>query len=170
MRGLASLIAVVVGGVLLFAAGDSRAADPVADVPIGAELDGVPRAWSIADEEAVRSAVLDYVEGIYDVQPERIERSVHPSLRKIGYERHPDGSWASSPMTFAQLRVLAERWNADGHLPPDAPKVIDVLDVLDQTASAKLVAAWGVDYFHLARVEGRWQIMNVLWQTPPSDD
>lgn len=124
--------------------------------------------WSAADEAAVREAVLDYVEGIYEVAPERIERSVHPELRKIGYVRRDDG-WMSTPMTFEQLRDLAARWNADDHLAADAPKEIAVLDVLDQTASAKLVADWGVDYFHLARIDGRWQIMNVIWQTPPAN-
>ena len=158
MRGLVAVVALVVGGGVFFLAGESPAADPV---------DGAV-AWSVADEEAVREAVLDYVEGVYDVQPERIERSVHPSLRKVGYVRRADGSWGSTPMTFEQLRDLSAQWNADGHLAPDAPKEIDVLDVLDQTASAKLVADWGVDYFHLARVDGRWQIMNVLWQTPPA--
>lgn len=145
---------------VLFLAADS----PVADPP------GLDATWSAADEEAVQQAVLDDVEGIYDVQPERIERSVHPTLRKVGYVRRPDGSWGSTPMTFAQLRDLAAEWNADGHLAADAPKRIDVLDVLDQTASAKLVADWGVDYFHLARIDGRWQIMNVLWQTPLGTD
>ena len=43
-----------------------------------------------------------------------------------------------------------------------------VFDVLDKTASAKLTAEWGVDYFHLAKVGGKWQIMYVLWQSPPA--
>jgi hypothetical protein len=153
-------MALAVGAGVLFMAGDSRASDPRAPEVT----------WAAADEAAVRQAVLDYVEGVYEVQPERIERSVHPTLRKVGYMRRPDGTWGSTPMTFEQLRELAAQWNADGHLPADAPKQIAVLDLLDQTASAKLVADWGVDYFHLARVDGRWQIMNVLWQTPPETD
>jgi hypothetical protein len=51
--------------------------------------------------------------------------------------------------------------------PERAPKEIRILDLLDQTASAKLIAHWGVDYFHLAKYDGRWMIVNVLWQTPP---
>ncbi|HET9479684.1 MAG TPA: hypothetical protein VFO72_10080, partial [Pyrinomonadaceae bacterium] len=41
------------------------------------------------DREAVRQAVLDYVEGIYNVEPSRIERSVSPNLAKIGFYRPP---------------------------------------------------------------------------------
>jgi hypothetical protein len=42
-----------------------------------------------------------------------------------------------------------------------------VLDVLDQTASAKIVAMWGIDYMHLAKYDGRWQIINIVWQAHP---
>ena len=36
---------------------------------------------------------------------------------------------------------------------------------MNQTASAKLTAAWGVDYFHLAKYGGKWKIVHVLWQS-----
>ncbi len=127
-------------------------------------------AWggSEADEKAVRAAILDYVEGVYELEPERIERSVHPELAKRGYYKS-DGAWVEIPMTFPQLVELAATYNDDGHIPADAPKKIELFEVLDKTASAKLTANWGVDYFHLAKVDGKWQIMNVLWQSQPED-
>ena len=39
--------------------------------------------------------------------------------------------------------------------------------MLDQTASAKIVAMWGIDYMHLAKYDGRWQIINIVWQAHP---
>ena len=33
----------------------------------------------------MKAAILDYVEGLYEVDSTRIERSVHPQLRKRGY-------------------------------------------------------------------------------------
>ena len=48
-----------------------------------------------------------------------------------------------------------------------APKTIEIFEVLDQTASAKLTARWGIDYLLLARYDGRWMISHVLWQSPP---
>ena len=127
-------------------------------------------AWggSKADEKAVRAAILDYVEGVYELEPKRIERSVHPELAKRGYYQR-DGAWVEVPMTFSQLVELAATYNEDGHIPADAPKKIELFEVLDKTASAKLTANWGVDYFHLAKVDGKWQIMNVLWQSQPED-
>jgi hypothetical protein len=42
--------------------------------------------------------------------------------------------------------------------------------VLDQTASAKLEAWWGIDHVHLAKFDGKWMIVNVAWQTFPAAD
>jgi hypothetical protein len=127
------------------------------------------QAQTDADREAVRQAALDYVEGIYNVDPSRIERSVHPKLAKLGFYRGPNDEAyrAGSTMTFERLVEIAKNYNKEGKLPKDAPKEVTVLDVLDQTASVKLVAEWGVDYMHLAKFDGKWMIVNVLWQSPP---
>lgn len=121
-----------------------------------------------ADKVAVRQAVLDYVEGVYEVAPERIERSVHTDLVKRGfYIKKGETAYTFAPMTFAELVNLAKTYNKSGRVPKDAPKEIVVFDILDQTASAKLTAVWGVDYFQLAKFNGKWMIVNILWQTPP---
>ncbi len=128
---------------------------------------GVWGADKQSDRKAVKEAVLDYVEGLYQVQPERIERSVHPDLWKRGFW-NDGGAYKLRPMTYEQLVNLAARWNKDGkNAGATSPKEIVIFEVLDQTASAKLVAEWGIDYFHLGKVDGRWMIMNVMWQSPP---
>ena len=116
------------------------------------------------DIEGVRAAVLDYVEGVYEVDPARIERSVHPSMRKHGFAFRR-GKYQEIPMTFEQLKRLAAQYNKNGQIPKDAPKEITIFEVMDKTASAKLVASWGMDYFHLAKYEGKWMITNVVWQS-----
>ena len=121
------------------------------------------------DAEGVHAAVLDYVEGIYDVQPERIERSVSTDLVKFGWFQS-NGAYRPAPMNFEQLRGLAARWNEGNRQGIDAssPKEIVVLDVLDKTAVAKLTAQWGIDYFQLEKIDGKWMIRHVLWQSHPS--
>lgn len=120
------------------------------------------------DRAAVRQAALDYVEALYEVDTMRVVRSVHPALTKYGYYR-ADGTYRGGAMTYEELKQLALRWNRNHRRvdPETAVKEIVVFDVLDKTASAKIVAHWGVDYMHLAKVEGRWMIRNILWQSPP---
>lgn len=120
------------------------------------------------DRAAVKQAALDYVEGVYEVDASRIERSVHPELAKRGfYIKKGETNYSASPMTFAELVNLAKTYNKNGRVPKDAVKEVTVLDILDQTASVKLVAVWGIDYMHLAKYDGKWMIVNILWQTPP---
>ena len=123
-----------------------------------------------ADREAVKQAVLDYVEGIYNVEPARIERSVSPNLAKLGFYR-PPAETAYRPgrsMAFQQLVEIAKTYNKEGKLRKDAPKDVEIYDVMDQTATVKLTAEWGIDYMHLAKVDGKWMIVNVLWQSHPA--
>jgi hypothetical protein len=119
------------------------------------------------DREAVRQAALDYVEGVYAVQPERIERSVHPTLVKRGfYKKDASAPYVESPMTYEQLVNLARTWNKEGKRDTSV-KQVTVLDVLDQTAAVKVTAAWGVDFMLLGKFDGTWKITQILWQSPP---
>ncbi|WP_281543201.1 nuclear transport factor 2 family protein [Maribacter aestuarii] len=122
------------------------------------------------DKASVQSAIEDYVNALYEVDPSKIERSVDTTLRKIGYW-YDDKSSAyrdNLPMTYQQLYDLAGSWNKDGNrITPDSPKEILIYEVNDKTATAKLTAEWGIDLFHLAKVDGQWKIMNIIWQSSP---
>jgi hypothetical protein len=122
-----------------------------------------------ADREAVRAAVLDYVEGFYEGDTVRLVRSVWTEVRKYGYWRSkPDAPYAGEAMPFGDFLSYAARIRSGASkTPAGAPKDIVVFDVQDQTASAKLTAWWGTDYLLLAKEKGRWMIIQVLWQSPP---
>ena len=119
------------------------------------------------EKEAVRQAALDYVEAIYNVQPERIERSVHPTLNKRGfYKKDATSPYVESPMTYEQLVKLASSWNKEGKRDTSVKEIV-ILDVLDQTAVVKLTASWGIDFMFLGKFDGKWKITQILWQSPP---
>lgn len=118
-----------------------------------------------ADVEAVRSAVLDYLEGLYSVAPQRIARSVSPDLAKYGWYVNQDGQEVWATMSYDELVALASRYNRNGTIPANAPREVEVFEVEDHIASAKLTASWGVDYLLLNKdTDGRWRIRQVLWQ------
>jgi hypothetical protein len=121
------------------------------------------------DKELVYAAIEDYVEALYKVQPERIQKSVHPNLTKKGFWKGDGKETYSTEMTMThqQLYDLAAKWNAKGDaITKDSPKLIEIYDVQDQTATGKLTAEWGTDYFQLAKYEGKWLIVNIMWQGP----
>jgi hypothetical protein len=122
-----------------------------------------------ADKAAVHQAALDYVEALYEADPSKIERSVHPNLTKRGFMRGANGQFGPmATMTYPQLVELTSSWNKAGTRDTSIKKV-EVLDVADQTAAAKITAQWGIDYMQLAKFDGRWKIVNIVWQTPPAN-
>ncbi len=120
------------------------------------------------DNELVLAAVEDYVLGLYDVAPDRIARSVDTSLHKIGYYDYKDEAYNHVPMTYQQLYDLAGTWNQKGdQANSESPRLIEIYEVHNKTASAKLTAQWGIDFMHLSKVDGTWKIMNIMWQSDP---
>lgn len=120
------------------------------------------------DYAGVHAAITDYVEGLYQADSTRIIRSVHPDLRKRGFWYSAKRSeWNDNvDMTYDQLVNLAARWNKSGNrVDENTPKEIKIYDINERTASGKLIAQWGMDYFQLAKIDGKWMIMNVLWQS-----
>lgn len=122
-----------------------------------------------SDRAAVEAAVRDYVEGFYQGDTTRLQRSVSPEVYKVGWFRPRNATaYESERMTWPEFISYANRVRTSGRTAPaTAPRDIVVFDVLDQTASARLTAFWGVDYLLLAKVNGRWTITHVLWQSPP---
>jgi len=48
-------------------------------------------------------------------------------------------------------------------------KDVTILDVYENAASVKIVASDWVDYLHVAKANGRWVIVNVLWELKPRE-
>jgi len=118
------------------------------------------------DRDAVQQAALDYLTAVYESKPELIERSVSTDLTKHGFMRQKDGSYRRGQMTYPQLLDVAKNWNAKKNQDVSV-KEVKVGEVLDQTATAMVRASWGTDFMQLAKIDGRWKIVNIVWQTPP---
>ncbi len=127
-----------------------------------------PSAAGADDRDAVERAVMDYVEAVEQGKPELIERGVHTDLAKIGFYRQaPGAGYQLAPMTFDELRELAATFKDKGYVPENPEHSIEILDMLDATASVKLTAFWGIDYMQLGKFDGEWKIIHVLWQSHP---
>jgi hypothetical protein len=123
-------------------------------------------AQSADDRKAVEKAILNYVEAFYEADTSKAYASVAPYIAKRGYYTQ-NGEPREATMSFAQLVSLSKQWKQTQNITANTPKKITVFEVLDKTASAKVEAKWGIDYFHLGKVNGKWMIINVLWQEHP---
>ena len=121
------------------------------------------------DRALIEKAIHNYVDAFYQADTTKAYESIAKDLAKRGYFTGKDGQVKEARMSFEQLIRLAQRWKSTQQITDASPKKITVFDVLDKIATAKVEAQWGIDYFHLARVNGTWTIIHVLWQDYPKN-
>src|ERR671917_276306 len=98
-----------------------------------------------ADSAGVRRAALDYIEGFYEGDSTKHVRSVRPEVYKYGFWLPRDSTrYQGEQMTWAQFLAYTRRMKSRSETTPaSAPRVVQLLDVQDQTAAAKVTAFWG---------------------------
>ena len=137
--------------------------------PAWSQSTPVAAAGTAADREAVRRAALDYVEGFYEGDSTKFLRSIRPDVFKYGFWRQRDStSYAGERMNWPEFFDYARRVKQNNRpAPATAPKKVEVFEVQNQTAVAKVTAFWGTDYLLLGKYDGKWMISSVMWQSPP---
>jgi hypothetical protein len=142
---------------------------PVRQVLLLTLLAAAPAAAQTAgDSAAIRTTALDYAEGWYTGDAERMGRAVHPELvKRIVVADTATGKSVLQNMGASAL-VNGTRHGYGKTTPRDQQqKDVTILDIFGNAASAKAVMADWVDYMQLAKVDGRWVIVNVLWEKKP---
>ena len=116
---------------------------------------------------AIKQTALDYIEGWYEGNAERMERALHPELAKRIVRSNQQGQSRLDQMSAMSL-VLGTRRGGGKSTPAEKQqKDVTVLDVFENAASVKIVASEWVDYLHMAKFGGKWVIVNVLWELKP---
>lgn len=124
-------------------------------------------AQSTADSAAIRAAALDYIEGWYAGNADRMERAVHPDLAKRIMNTDQRGRRVLGHQSAMTL-VLNTRGGGGKETPAaDQRKDVRILDIFGNAASVRIDAGTWVDFLHVARWNDRWVIVNVLWELRP---
>lgn len=119
-------------------------------------------AQTAADSAAIRETALDYMEGWYESNAERMERAVHPELAKRLVR------YATGELVQTTAEPLVEATGRREPDPPDRRRAeVRILDIFEHAASVRVTANDWIDYMHMAKVNGEWRIINVLWELSP---
>jgi hypothetical protein len=74
----------------------------------------------------------------------------------------PDGN-----MTFRQAVNYSKNvFEKKRFAKKNSPKIVQVMDIMNTIAAAKVTAWWGVDYILLSKQDNQWMIEQVLWEGP----
>lgn len=118
-----------------------------------------------ADSAGVHAASLEYIEGWYEGDAERMARALHSELVKRIHRRDPESErhWLD---TQGRSRLVAGTASGGGSRTPAEKRrtEVTVLDIFRGAAAVRIDAGEWIDYLHLVREDGRWQIVNVLWE------
>lgn len=130
---------------------------------------GALPAQSAADSAAIRQTALDYIEGYYEANAERMERALHPELAKRIVRTNPENGRSSLGQMSALSLVQGTRGGGGRDTPRERQqKDVTILDIYRGAASVKVIASDWIDYLHVAKWNGRWVIVNVLWELKPA--
>ena len=119
----------------------------------------------MTEKALIQQTVMGYIDAWYKQDAERGEKSLHPDLVKRIVRTDPE-----TGRNFLELmgaEKLADRWRSgDGKKTPreNQLKDITILDIFGKMATVKLETATWVDYMQLAKYDGHWLIVNILWE------
>lgn len=124
------------------------------------------QAQTAADSTAIVETALNYIEGWYEGNAARMEQSLHPDLAKRIVQSR-DGESMLQDMGATQLVEGTRRGGGQQTPTEQQRKDVTILDIYGNTASVKVFASDWVDYLHVAKWNGAWKIVNVLWELTP---
>jgi penicillin-binding protein-related factor A (putative recombinase) len=113
----------------------------------------------MTDETDIRNAALDYIEGWYEGNVERMQKAVHSKLVKRRFVS-PEEIWALDAPSMINITKEGRGKLPD---PSTGKKEISILAIDKNMASVKIVSDKFVDYLHLLKENNQWRIVDALW-------
>ena len=118
------------------------------------------------DIQAITDICHDYTAGWFTGDAERMRRALHPELvkRTIWHDLQAD-SWHVEPTLTAEKMVeFTAHGGGTKHPKHEQAYEITILDAFRHVATVKVSSYPYMDYLHLAKINGRWYILNCLYE------
>ena len=113
------------------------------------------------EKDAIILAVTDLYEGIFTGDASRLDRSLHTEYNGASISKMTKNSVIITKDGFSLLREVAQskmrllekdKWNLK----------IDILDIMDGLAAVEVNLPSSLNYYQLAKMDGKWKIINGL--------
>jgi hypothetical protein len=121
----------------------------------------VEDATTADDTHAITAVVTDYFQSWFLGEPERMREVLHPALSKRTPSRPGGPDLTLEEDTATSMVASAARGPRPQY---EHWQDVEVLDVSADIATVRVRSQPFVEYVHLARFDGRWLIVNALYQ------
>lgn len=113
--------------------------------------------------------VLNYAEAWYEGNADKMESSLSPILRNALLELTQQGQSSLGQMTAMTLVQVVRTGEGKQTPREEQQKDVTILDMLTNSATVKLEMRDWIDYMHIGKMNGKWYIINVLWEPKPKE-
>lgn len=121
----------------------------------------------MSEKHAIVATALDYFEGWYDADLDRVDRALHTQLVK---RRPVEVSGGDPSVTTKQMMLDYVRKGGGAEDKTDDPIEVDVIDIHHDIATAVVRSAQYREYLHLLRTPDGWRIVDAFWQFTEPDE
>ena len=120
-----------------------------------------------SDRAAIETTALNYIDGSFSGDADRMESALHPELTKMLLTNnrvtgkpflHKMGAGDLIEGTRAGLGKVAEG---------ERDIEVEIQDVSHGIAAVKVTSSRYIDHLQVGKVNGEWKIINVLWVPNP---
>lgn len=120
-----------------------------------------------AEKKAIEAAAMDYLEGYFSGDADRMAKGVHPELMKVS-PRMIEGTGKQCLGKIGAGYLIEATRTGSGKLDEDKRNIeLTILDFVDDIATVEVLSAMFFDYLQIVKINGEWKIINVLWVMNP---
>lgn len=117
------------------------------------------------DREAVEKAALDYIEGWYEGDVDRMKGCLHPDLQKREIYTVSQTGKSSFHLHSASTLIEGTRIGRGKSIPEKEREIeITIFDVSKNIASVRANSKLSTEYLHIVKYNGKWLVIDVLWR------
>ena len=116
------------------------------------------------DAAAIRTCLVDYFEGWFEGDAERMDRALHPGLAKHAIGQDAARSETLDVTTKSEMVEATRQGRGRQRDVPDRAIRVDITGVSGDIASATIHSAVYVEFVLLARTSDGWRITGTIWR------
>lgn len=123
-------------------------------------------AQTVSDSLKINNVCLDYLEGWYSGDAERMEKALHQNLvkRRIVVLKQTGGNLINQVTSDDMIEYTKAGFGKHESEEMIKNEIdIDIMHIYKGIAMAKAISKDYVDYLHIGKFNGEWKIVNVLW-------